>query len=202
MDIWIASFNGGKIRELSALIQRDRPHWVIHHPQEIPGYSAPQETGNTFEENARIKVRSLAAVKPGHWILGEDSGLVVPGLNGLPGIHSAVYAGPHATDLENVNKLLKMLHLKGVTDRSAFFVCVMVSVDPQGRWLVARGELQGQIAMQPQGKQGFGYDPIFIPKGQTQTLAELGPIFKSQHSHRALAFREWLSQVDTLPVSH
>jgi len=171
------------------------PNLEIHTANEIIGYSAPIENGDSFLANARIKAKSLAAIKTGVWVIGEDSGLCVDGLGGLPGIHSARYAGEKASDSENISKVIKMLGLRRVTDRTARFECAIVAISPEGREFQYFGTLKGKIAEKPQGVHGFGYDPIFIPDGQSQSLAELGPSFKNQFSHRAKAFKLWLDEV-------
>jgi XTP/dITP diphosphohydrolase len=195
MHVWIGTFNSNKVREYKYLSQILLPNLEIHTASEIPGYSAPPENGDSFVENARIKAKSLAAIKSGVWVIGEDSGLVVNGLGGLPGIHSARYAGDKASDSENIAKLLKMIQLKGVLDKSARFECALVAISPEGKEFVYRGVLNGQILDKPRGVHGFGYDPVFLPEGQSQSLAELGLGFKNQFSHRAQAFKLWLDEV-------
>ena len=123
-------------------------------------------------------------------MLADDSGLEVEGLGGLPGIHSARYAGQHAKDMENCLKVLKMLHLKAATNRAARFICTVVLLSPTGEESVFEGTLEGTIAKEMKGRDGFGYDPIFIPKDDTKTLAELGLAVKNRLSHRALAAKK------------
>jgi XTP/dITP diphosphohydrolase len=195
MHLWIGTFNSNKVREYTYLSQRLLPDLEIHTASEIPGYTAPIENGDSFLANARIKAKSLAAIKSGVWVIGEDSGLVVDGLGGLPGIHSARYAGDKASDSENIAKLIKMLYLRRVSDKSARFECTIVAISPEEKEFVYKGVLNGQILDKPRGLHGFGYDPIFLPDGQSESLAELGPGFKNQFSHRAQAFKLWLEQV-------
>lgn len=189
MELWVATNNDGKLSEIKLLL-RDLDV-EIHSQKELSYYSPPEENGASFEENARIKTKSLKAVKPEHWVIGEDSGIEVEGLNKLPGIHSARYAGPKARDAENNAKLLKMLTLRSPTNRAAQFRAVLIAYSPEGKEWVFEGVLKGSIAQKEQGKQGFGYDPIFIPTGQTKTNAELGLSFKNQYSHRALAIKQF-----------
>lgn len=190
-SIWIATTNKGKLREISGQLI---PHnWVIKTLQDLPAYTPPPETGKTFLENARIKAKSLAAVCKGDWVMAEDSGLEVKGLGGLPGVHSARYAGENAKDAENLLKVLKMLQLKAVSDRSACFRTALVVIDPNGVESTHEGLLNGLIAKAPAGTEGFGYDSIFIPEGETQTLAQLGLAFKNRVSHRTRAVQAWLS---------
>ncbi len=188
-EIWFASSNNGKINEMKMLLNRliGSGALELHSQAELPVFSQPPENGDSFVANARIKARALKAVKPGTWVFGEDSGLAVEGLNGLPGIHSARYAGPKAQDMENVAKLLKMMTLKPMSNRNAAFVSVIVAFDPQGQEHVFEGRLEGEISKNARGAQGFGYDPVFVPPGETKTLAELGLAFKNKVSHRAKA---------------
>jgi XTP/dITP diphosphohydrolase len=189
MELWIATTNKNKLSEIKAEfneITAQYPDLILKGLSDLPTYSQPPETGKTYLENARIKAKSLKAMKPGCWILAEDSGIESNGLGGLPGVHSARYAGEKASDMENTFKLLKMLQLKS-TDRSAQFQCFVVAYSPDGTEHQFQGTLRGTLAPALKGQHGFGYDPIFIPEGQTQTLAELGPGFKRQHSHRHLA---------------
>ncbi|MFN7904518.1 MAG: RdgB/HAM1 family non-canonical purine NTP pyrophosphatase [Pseudobdellovibrionaceae bacterium] len=199
MEFWFATGNSGKLAEYKVLLQEllTQGKVQIHHQNEIAGFTARPEDGKTFSDNATIKARTLAAVKNNHYVFGEDSGLEVFGMDGLPGIHSARYAGPKAQDSENVAKLLKMMQLKAVQDRSARFFAALTVNTPKGEVWKFEGELKGKISKTPAGQQGFGYDPVFVPDVQvdansTKTLAELGPGFKVQHSHRAVAFRQFL----------
>lgn len=194
MELWIATGNKGKLNEYK-LGLKDVPDLQIHAQGELPAFTPRPEDGKTFLENAQIKSRTLKAVKPGLWILGEDSGLEVEGLNNLPGIHSARYAGPKASDSENVAKLLKMMTLRPMANRKARFVCSTVVFTPAGEEWHFEGIMSGVIASKPAGQLGFGYDPVFVPDGQTQTLAELGPGFKNQHSHRAMALKAFLTKL-------
>lgn len=193
MELWIASSNKGKINEFQLLLGNQ---FQYHLQSEIKAFSQPPENGKTYLENARIKARSLKAVKPGQWILADDSGLEVEGLNGMPGVHTAVYAGPRATSSENIAKLLKMMTIRNVPNRKAKFVATLVIFTPKGEEWICVGEMPGTIATKAMGQMGFGYDPIFIPEGQTQTLAEIGPGYKSQHSHRSLAVKQFRAQLD------
>lgn len=193
MDIWVASSNKGKISEFQLLLGEQ---FQFHLQSEIRAFSQPPENGKTYLENARLKARSLKAVKPGEWILADDSGLEVEGLNQLPGVHTAVYAGPRATASENIAKLLKMMTIRNVTNRKAKFVATLVVYTPKGEEWVFVGEMPGTIAPKATGQMGFGYDPIFIPEGQSQSLAEIGPGFKNSHSHRSVAARAFLAKLD------
>jgi len=195
MEIWLATFNLNKAKEIEYLLSEAFSSISLSTANKISGYSPPPETGASFKENALIKARSLSSVKKQVWVIAEDSGLEVTGLGNLPGIHSARYAGPNASDSENNAKLLKMLQIRKVSDRSARFVCHLVAISPIDQIFHFEGVLEGSIAPLPKGIMGFGYDPLFIPKGQTQTLAELGPSFKNQFSHRSQAIKQWINHL-------
>lgn len=194
MELWIATGNKGKVNEYK-LGLKELPDLKIFTQADIPSFTPRPEDGKTFLENAQIKARTLKAVKPGVWILGEDAGLEVEGLNNLPGIHSARYAGPKASDSENIAKLLKMMTIRPIANRNARFVCSTVVFTPDGTEWHFEGSMKGTITTKPVGQLGFGYDPVFMPEGQTQTMAELGPGFKNQHSHRAQALRAFLEKL-------
>lgn len=197
MEVWIASGNKGKIAEFQILL-KDIENLKFHLQTEIPGFTPRPEDGSTFLDNARIKAKTLKAVRPQTWIIADDSGLEVAGLNNLPGVHSARYAGPKASDSENVAKLLKMMTLRPMANRNARFVCSLVVYTPTGEEWNFEGELTGKIATKPSGLLGFGYDPVFIPDGQEKTLAELGPGFKNLESHRAKATKKFLEKLKSL----
>ncbi len=193
MELWIATGNQGKLNEFKMLF--NKANLEIHSQSELPVFAQPPENGDTFVANARIKARALKSMKPGVWVIGEDSGLEVEGLNKFPGIHSARYAGPKAADSENVAKLLKMMQIRQIQNRKARFVSVIVAFDPQGVEHIVEGELHGQISPKAIGTTGFGYDPVFIPEGETKTLADLGLAHKNRVSHRASAVQKLLAKM-------
>lgn len=197
-EIWISSGNKGKVAELKLLFSRELPDWQVFSAIDLPHFSSPPENGKTFLENARIKAKALRALKNDCFVLAEDSGLEVLKMDNLPGIHSARYAGPKARDSENVAKLLKMLQIRAISDRSARFFCSMVVLTPQAEEWSFEGEMKGSISKTPVGLLGFGYDPVFVAEGQTQTLAELGPGFKNQVSHRAAAALQFANKLKAL----
>jgi XTP/dITP diphosphohydrolase len=141
----------------------------------------PPEDGVTFYENARAKARFGRDVGPeDEWMLGEDSGLELAALGGRPGVQTARWAeGRH------VERALEAL--AGEDDRGARYVCELVCIAPNGVELRATGTLEGGIALEPRGNEGFGFDPVFIPDGEQRTVAELGDAWKAEHSHRARA---------------
>lgn len=197
MELWIATGNKGKLEEYRMAL-RAVPDIQIFHQGEIKGFTARPEDGATFLDNARIKAKTLKAVKPNAWVLGEDAGLEVVGLNNLPGVHSARYAGPKAADSENVAKLLKMMQIRNVSPRTAQFKCVTVVLTPDNQEWIFEGTMKGIIGPKAVGQMGFGYDPVFVPDNETKTLAELGPGYKIQHSHRAQALNQFLEKLQTV----
>lgn len=188
-EVWIATGNKGKLSEFKSLLHDLALQ--IHSQTELKNYFSPKETGSSFEENARIKAKALKTRIENHWVLAEDSGLEVPALNNLPGIHSARYAGDNARDEENVAKLLKMLKIRAPQQREAVFKATLVAISPQGEEHVFTSEFEGKISEKVRGQQGFGYDVCFIPNGEDKTLAELGVAFKNKNSHRALVIRQF-----------
>ena len=176
LDAVLCSRNAHKARELEALL----PGWTIE-PLGRDDY--PPETGATYYDNAALKARFGREHTEG-WVLAEDSGLEVAALGGRPGVLSARYApeGPPA-----IAKLLG--ELGGIEDRRARYVSELVLLSPDGRELRGTGTLEGRIAHEPSGDEGFGYDPVFIPAGEERTVAELGNDWKAERSHRARAAR-------------
>jgi XTP/dITP diphosphohydrolase len=170
----LASHNENKLRELRAAL----PDWEIA----LLDASVPVEDGATFLDNARIKARHGRDRAPADaWVAGEDSGIEVAALGGRPGVESARWA------VDGVGQLL--VELDGASDRRARYVCELVVLPPEGAELRATGTLAGVIADAPRGGEGFGYDPIFVPAGESRTVAELGDAWKAEHSHRAQAAR-------------
>jgi len=169
----LASRNRHKLEELRAAL----PGWELE-PLEADDW--PEETGATYGENARIKARFGHARAPDVWAIGEDSGIEAAALDGAPGIRSARWAAGDQADA-------LLVRLGDERDRRARMVTVLVAVAPDGHELRAEGVLEGTIAPGRRGEAGFGYDPIFVPAGFTQTVAELGEEWKGAHSHRARA---------------
>ena len=188
MELWLATGNKGKVTELKKILS-PLP-FEIHSQSELHYFSPPPEDGQSFEDNARIKAKALHAVKPEAWTVADDSGLVVEALGGLPGIHSARYAGPRARPSENNAKLLKMMKLRGASSRKAHFHCCLLAISPRDEEFVFHGELQGEIAKTLSGQNGFGYDPLFIPLGGNRSLGEMGLDEKNTLSHRGKALKK------------
>ena len=170
----LASRNPHKLEEL----RRALPGWEIGL---LGRDDPPPENGATFEDNARIKARWGRLHAPsGSWAAGEDSGIEATALGGAPGVHSARWAAG-----DPVGRMLEAL--AGEEERGVRYVCVVVAVGPDDREVVARGTLEGTIAREAAGSEGFGFDPIFVPVGETRTVAQLGDDWKRTHSHRAQA---------------
>ncbi len=156
-----------------------------------------EEDGKTFEENAVKKARFTARVL-GIPAISDDSGLVVDALDGLPGVHSARYAGENATDEENNRKLLDAM--EGISERQARFMCVIALSVPAGPTLIYEGSCEGRIAEKLKGNSGFGYDPIFFYPPLNKTFAELTPDEKNRVSHRGQALEELRTEFDKVLV--
>lgn len=189
--LYLASSNAGKLREFSA-IAKD-----FHSPVSImllPGFSGlPEfpEDAPTFAENAAGKALHASAFTE-ETVCADDSGLVVPALDGVPGVHSARYAGPGASGSQNIEKLLLALRGKSRADRSGYFVCTL-ALAQKGRVLaVISNRVDGTITETPHGAGGFGYDPVFYFPPLGKTFAELSAAEKNLHSHRGKAFRRLL----------
>jgi XTP/dITP diphosphohydrolase len=190
----LASRNEHKLRELRAIL----PEWKL---EPLAAAEFPAEEGETFYENARAKARfGRATAGVDEWVVGEDSGLEVEGLEGAPGIRSARYAGPGASDEANVSRLLDALRGMEGERRRARYVCELVCLSPQGRELRATGLLAGSIAETPAGAGGFGYDPVFVPVGEARTVAALGDEWKREHSHRSRAARALGDALRAMPA--
>ena len=189
MRATFASKNAHKAKELAVLM----PGWTV---EPIDVDELPEETGETFYENARAKAAFGREVDAGEtWTIGEDSGVEVDGLEGRPGIRSARYAGPDATDDENVTRLLAELDGVAGPGRRARYVSELVCYSPAGVEFRGRGTLEGRIGNERRGSEGFGYDPVFVPDGEERTVAELGDAWKAERSHRAVAAAALLKAV-------
>ena len=191
MKVALASTNEGKLRELRALF----PEWDIEPV--VADY--PDETGETFFENARAKTQfARTVVDKDVPVLGEDSGLEVDALDGRPGVRSARFAGADASDAENVERPLRDLDGLSVDVRGARYVSELVLFSVDGE-LRGTGTLEGRVGTERRGSEGFGYDPVFIPTGQDRTVAELGDAWKRENSHRARAAQALREQLGKLP---
>ena len=185
MKVLLASNNGHKIKEIKEILG---DFFDVVSLREAGMESDPEETGATFEENARIK--AVAGMKAsGMPCIADDSGLEVFALDGLPGVMSARYAGGHGDDSANNEKLLR--ELENASDRSARYVCVICMAFPNGHEIVARGECRGTILKEARGEGGFGYDPLFFFPQFGKTFAEITAEEKNEVSHRKAALKEF-----------
>ena len=183
MRLVLATHNAGKVAELRDILDGLDVELLDAGDLDLPDV---EETGDTFAANATLKATACAAAT-GLACVADDSGLVVDALGGAPGIFSARYAGPQRDDQANLDKVLT--ELRGVTDRSARFVCAAVLARPDGTVEVVEAAMEGVIIDAPRGSGGFGYDPIFQPTGHSRTTAEMSAADKHAISHRGKAFR-------------
>jgi XTP/dITP diphosphohydrolase len=192
----IATGNAHKTEEFRALLG-DR--WTIQSLADHPSLPSPEETGVTFFENAAIKAISAStALGPEFLVLADDSGLEVDALNGAPGVYSARYAGPNATDADNRRKLLEELENVGARGkaRSGRFRCVLVLAHHGEILSQHDGSVEGILANEDKGAGGFGYDPLFIPEGHCETFGQLPSEVKNGMSHRGRAAAKFLESLD------
>ena len=186
--VLIATQNAGKVREFRRLLKGLAAQFL--GLDELPSVPPPSEDGSTFLDNARIKARYYSQ-HFGEFALADDSGLVVDALNGAPGVHSARYGGDELSDEDRTDLLLSRMSDVPRENRTARFVCVVVVCDPKLRddFLHAQGTVEGRIAFEKRGVNGFGYDPVFVPHGERRTTAEMGSEEKDRLSHRGSAIR-------------
>ena len=184
----LATNNRKKLAELRRLVVDEAPDVQVLGLVDVPAYPEPVETERTFEGNALLKARACVAAS-GLPALADDSGLAVDVLNQMPGVRSARWAGPGASDEENNSLLLRQMEDVPAAERTARFVCAMALVLPDGTEHVRLGEMRGQLSVRPAGDNGFGYDPLFVAEGNTVTNGELEPAAKDAISHRGRAVR-------------
>lgn len=187
MRLVLATRNQAKLAELRRILAPLVAVEVIGLA-DVPPYEEVPESGATFEENALIKARE-AVLRTGLPAVADDSGLTVEALNGMPGVLSARWAGARASDPANLQLVLDQIADGPDDRRGAAFVCAAVLVTPAGTEHVVRGEMTGTLLRVPRGSNGFGYDPIFVPTGDTRSTAEMTPAEKDAVSHRGQAFR-------------
>lgn len=190
MEIVLATHNVHKIREFREILKK-LPNCDILSLYDFPNYVAPEETGSTFEENAGIKALHAAQTLK-KTVIADDSGLVVPALNGEPGIYSRRYAGKDATDADNRKKLVKALEGKSELQRSAYYICCLALATPEGIKKTVSGLCEGYIIDNERGRNGFGYDPLFVKHDYDKTFAELDESTKNRISHRHKAVEKML----------
>jgi XTP/dITP diphosphohydrolase len=187
LKLLLATNNRAKVREYKRMLQ-GIPYEIVTLA-DLSITTQVEETGDTFEANARLKAFSYAE-ESGLLSLADDSGLEVDALGGAPGVLSARYAGDNATDADRINFLLYKLEGVPEEQRTARFRCVIAIAHPDGKLEMCSGECCGLITLTPRGKEGFGYDPVFYLPEKGKTMAELPPEVKNQISHRARAVKE------------
>jgi len=188
--IVIASHNEGKVRELGELLA---PFGIACVSAGSLGLPEPEETGDTFEENAALKARAAAAAS-GMLALADDSGLEVAALGGAPGIHAARWGGPGKDFGLAMQRVRREMKATGGGGRRANFACALALAAPNGEAAVFLGKVYGLIVWPPRGDRGFGYDPIFVPEGHTETFGEMDPGLKNALSHRMRAFEQLMAE--------
>lgn len=197
--IIVATGNAHKTDEIADALKRAGLSMQVVSAKAVGGMPTVDETGDTFADNARLKAEALRCkANDNDLVLADDSGLEVDALHGQPGVYSARYAGPNATDADNNRKLLAALGDLSPDQRNARFVCCLVLLGSNID-LTFNGVCPGSILFSPKGESGFGYDPLFVPDGYSETFAELGGAVKERISHRARACQEladWLLSRD------
>lgn len=185
--VLIATNNKGKAKDFEALFG---PLGIeVHTLQDLEEDIDVEETGTTFQENARLKAETVASML-NMTVIADDSGLAIDALDGAPGVYSARYAGNDSTDDENIDKALEALRGVPEDDRTARFICTLAVARPNEETLFFEGTCEGMITTTPIGENGFGYDPIFYLPSKERTMAQLTPAEKSEVSHRGDALRK------------
>lgn len=199
MDIILATQNLHKVREYRGMLEKlekfkDLEIISLH---DLNDYTPPEETGETFQENALLKAQH-ASFFFNKWALADDSGLVIPSLNGAPGVYSARYAGKGSSDSENRKKLMEKIKNINNDSRMAYFECCIAISAPDGFHKCVRGTCEGTILDVEKGNNGFGYDPIFVKSGYKKTFAQLDETIKNKVSHRRKALDQILLLLENL----
>ena len=194
-EVVIATLNEGKLKEFKSLL--GQLGIEVHSLDEFKNIPDVEETGKTFEENAKIKaefIRDLLNIP----VIADDSGLVVDALNGQPGIYSARFAGVEKNDQKNNEKLLALLQGVEPSKRTARFISTIALALPKEQTIVVRGTVEGIIGYELKGSNGFGYDPLFFLQEYQKTMAEISPDLKNKISHRARAMQELVQIINKL----
>ncbi len=193
MKLYLATTNLHKIEELNEMLREAGLDVEVHTPLAVGGMPEVVEDQDTFSGNALKKARALAALLPEDGLaLADDSGICIDAFDGAPGVYSARYAGEGATDQENLDKLIREMESIPDNKRGGRFTCHLAVVSPHGEESVFEGQILGEILREPRGKGGFGYDPVFLPKGRKRTTAEMSSSEKAAISHRGNAMRKFL----------
>jgi len=184
----LATRNADKLTELDRILRAGLVEVELVTLAEFPGAPEVAETGATFADNAILKAAAIAEFT-GLPAVADDSGICVDALNGMPGVLSARWSGRHGDDAANLQLLLDQVSDVPDDRRGAYFACAAVLVLPSGETSVSEGTVRGRIIREPRGTGGFGYDPVFVPEGETRTTAEMSAPEKDAISHRGRAFR-------------
>ncbi|MGH6855039.1 MAG: RdgB/HAM1 family non-canonical purine NTP pyrophosphatase [Aestuariivirga sp.] len=187
----VATHNPGKLSEIADLLA---PHGVVAVSAGALGISEPEETEDNFAGNAKLKALHTALAS-GLPALADDSGLCVDALGGEPGVHSARWAGPRKDFAMAMRNVEEKLQAMGVPARTAHFISALCIAWPDGHCEIFEGRVDGSLVWPPRGKQGFGYDPMFVPDGFAMTFGEMDPAQKHSLSHRARAFRKLVDAI-------
>ncbi len=187
-ELVLATRNPGKVAELRVILAAAGLDVRLRCAADFPALPDVAETGTSFAANALLKAHAVAW-GTGLPAVADDSGLCVDVMAGMPGIFSARWSGRHGDDAANLRLLLAQLAEVPAGHRGAHFACAAAAALPDGRERVVEGRLDGRVISEPRGCGGFGYDPIFVPEGESRTTAELSPAEKNALSHRGRAFR-------------
>ena len=193
----LATHNAHKIRELRRILRDAGVQAELYGTDEYPDLPDVAETGTTFAENALLKAHAVSAAT-GLPAIADDSGLCVDVLGGMPGVFSARWAGRHGDDAANLDLVLAQIADVPDDRRGAHFACAAALALPHGAEHVVEGRLVGTLIRSPRGTNGFGYDPIFVPEGESRTTAEMSADEKDAISHRGRAFRSLAQRLDSL----
>lgn len=201
MKIYLASGNAHKVQEFQAIADRARaesgPAVEFISAKAVGGMPEVVEDTGTFVGNARKKARALKDKLGGDaWVLADDSGICVEVLDGHPGVESAYFAGPQGDPAANLRKLVEVMRDVPEGKRGAYFVCVLVLLGPGDVEQTVEERIYGTLLAEPRGGAGFGYDPLFVPTGEKESLAELGEALKNRISHRARAAQRLMAWVN------
>lgn len=200
MEIILATQNMHKIREYREMFAPLK-FVDLRTLHQFPDYQVPEELHETFAENALLKAKH-ASIALNRWVLADDSGLVVPKLNGRPGVFSRRYAGPEATDSDNRKKLLKEMERLVDLERAAYYECCLALVSPDGYERCFSGICEGQILTEERGRHGFGYDSIFQKHDYEKSFGEIDESTKNRISHRRKAFDKLATALELMGVAN
>ncbi|MDA7916612.1 non-canonical purine NTP pyrophosphatase [bacterium] len=200
-SLYLASGNLHKVRELQKLADQAGLPLMFHSAKEVGGMPEVVEDTGSFEGNARKKAHALSPLVPtGAWVMADDSGICVDALNGGPGVESAYFAGPENDDEANLAKLIEVMRPVPSAERGAHYICVLYLIAGELGEKVFEGRCRGRLTVEPSGQEGFGYDPLFVPEGYSDTFGILSAATKQDLSHRGAAWRSlarWIERSES-----